>query len=138
MTPMPKGSKRIGRLGGHATGRPILLDNRDGELKRWQEFVAWYAKCAFPPIFPCPVHVDTLFYFERPKSHYRANGELKPDAPAIKATKPDGDKLERAVWDALTGVFYKDDCQVATWGGGKFYVTAEVPRPGVVVRVRPL
>jgi Holliday junction resolvase RusA-like endonuclease len=31
--------------------------------------------------------------------------------------KPDGDNVEKNVWDALTGISHKDDAQVARWTG---------------------
>ena len=31
--------------------------------------------------------------------------------------KPDGVNIEANIWDALTGIAYKDDAQVASWSG---------------------
>jgi Holliday junction resolvase RusA-like endonuclease len=47
----------------------------------------------------------------------------------------DGDKLMRAALDALTGVVYKDDSQVARWSGSKTYSTEP---EGVWISVSPI
>ncbi len=47
---------------------------------------------------------------------------------------PDGDKLERALWDALTGLAFRDDRQVIGWSGLKVYASP-LERPGVSGRV---
>lgn len=48
--------------------------------------------------------------------------------------RPDGDKLTRAIWDALTGVAFEDDSQVVEWHGVKR--RAEVGEPaGVFIEV---
>jgi len=56
-----------------------------------------------------------VYHFMRPKKHYRTGkhaGELRSDAPPYYKKNPDQDKLDRAVFDALTGFVYRDDCQV--------------------------
>ena len=57
--------------------------------------------------------LSVTFVFARPKSHFRANGELKPTAPRH-CTGRIGDvsKLVRAVEDAMTGIVYNDDAQI--------------------------
>lgn len=46
-------------------------------------------------------------------------------------TKPDADKLARAVWDALKGIIYADDSQVVRLTLAKDYGDA----PGVIIQV---
>ncbi|MFZ1730810.1 MAG: RusA family crossover junction endodeoxyribonuclease [Bacteroidota bacterium] len=56
-----------------------------------------------------------LFLLPRPKSHFRSGRNahlLRETAPRFPTSKPDADKLSRAVLEALTGVAYKDDAQV--------------------------
>lgn len=82
------------------------------------------------PDFECltgPVAARIVFFFARPKSHYRTGkhaGELKPDAPIMVITKPDGDKVLRSTYDALTtsGV-WRDDSLVARGSFEKRYDT---------------
>lgn len=68
-----------------------------------------------------PVELRVTFTFPRPKAHYRANGELKPNAPHYKTSAPDLDKLQRAIGDALTSTVFRDDAQVAVWVVEKVY-----------------
>lgn len=49
-----------------------------------------------------------------------ARGTIRP------ITKPDMDNVEKAVWDALTGLVWKDDAQVVDGRRAKFY--SDVPR----------
>lgn len=49
-----------------------------------------------------PLDVALEFGMRRPKAHYTARGELRPDAPYWCPTPPDIDKLQRAVFDALS------------------------------------
>lgn len=78
-----------------------------------------------PLPFEGPVRVDLCFFLVRPAS---AKKRSKPHVI------PDGDKLERAVWDALqrAGVF-ANDSQVTSWTGEKRYAD-DVP-PGVAILV---
>ena len=71
-----------------------------------------------------PVRVDALFVFPRPKSHYRTGRYadlLREDAPVWCATKPDADKLARAIGDALSGVLLRDDNLIVEWKIRKVY-----------------
>lgn len=81
-------------------------------LKPWREAVRQEALKAGAPMALGPVFVELLFRFARPKSHFNSKGLLKPNAPTHVITKPDIDKIERSVLDALTGVLFKDDSQV--------------------------
>lgn len=70
------------------------------------------------------VVVNCRFVFVRPKSHLRVNGEPRESAPRVPATRPDLDKLIRAVLDAMTGVAFVDDAQVVALNVGKEYGNA--------------
>lgn len=60
-----------------------------------------------------PVSVKLGFYIQRPKSHMRKDGTLKPSAPQYHAQKPDVDNLAKAVLDVLTDLcLWEDDAQV--------------------------
>lgn len=67
------------------------------------------------------VRVKCLFTFARPKRHRRANGDLRDDAPWWHGTRPDVDKLCRAILDAITGIVIGDDGQVCELVAGKVY-----------------
>jgi crossover junction endodeoxyribonuclease RusA len=66
-----------------------------------------------------PFHVDVAFSFRRPKTHLTSKGLLRSGAPRYHTQAPDVDKLLRAVLDALTGVVWHDDKQVAYVRGHK-------------------
>jgi Holliday junction resolvase RusA-like endonuclease len=128
--PAPQGSKKAVRH--RHTGRIMLLESSK-RLHPWRESVAAAAR-AFRPaqeaLLEGPLIVDVVFSMPRPKSHYRASGELKPSAPRWPSSKPDVDKLVRAVLDSLTGVVWRDDSQVVELRAVKQY-----GEPGVSVSV---
>lgn len=83
-----------------------------------------------------PVEVTVRFRLTRPRSHYGTGRNaltLKRGAPEAPVSKPDADKLLRAVLDALTqGGAYTDDAQVVHIDVWKTY--AERPGADIVVR----
>ena len=118
--PVPQGSMRAFLV----KGRPILTSTSKN-LKEWRNLIAGEAQNYLREqvVEDCwntsgfysytePVGVTAKFYFARPKSHLKKSGELTKSAPRSKHSKPDVDKLARAVLDALTGVFFEDDSQV--------------------------
>ncbi len=137
--PRPQGSKRA--FLHKTTQKVVMVEGGDAAMKKkhglWRltlSIAARQAMAGRPPADGCVV-VDVEFLFPRPKSHYRANGELKAwaiDVPHGK--KPDRDKLDRALGDSLTGVVLGDDCQS---NGGiqrrRFVMPGE--EPGARVRV---
>jgi Holliday junction resolvase RusA-like endonuclease len=72
-----------------------------------------------------PVLVEIVFMIARPKSHHVSGDPsrpLKESAPFWHTSTPDKDKLERSTNDALTGVVWVDDCQIAATLSQKVYV----------------
>lgn len=115
-TPVPKGSKR-GFIHPH-TGRVIIADENSKALRRWEDTVRgeaerWRERRGREP-FEGPVAVTLTFTLERPAS---VSAAVRP-WPQV---KPDVDKLQRAVLDALTGVVYRDDSQVVALASCKRY-----------------
>jgi len=105
--PAPQGSKRH-------VGNGVLIESSK-YVKQWRKQVKTAALLARPqgwnPYLPMDLYAQ--FLFNRPKSHYRTNGSLKPKAPSHCVTRiGDLDKLIRAVADALTDVSYQDDSQI--------------------------
>lgn len=122
--PVPQGSKRH-------VGRGILVESSRA-LAPWRSTVQLAARQAHSgPLIDGPVEVFCEFTFPRPKRHYRANGDLREDAPYRHSSRPDLDKLLRSVLDALSGVVIRDDGQVSVLRGGKRYGD----EPGVEVLV---
>lgn len=142
-TPAPQGSKTAipaKTKAGVYTGKVSLVESSKA-LKPWREVVAAAARAAkgswLVTVPEGPVILTIEFRFQRPKGHYgtgRNAGKLKDWAPAYHLTKPDIDKLERGILDALTmaGV-YKDDSQAVSVTAWKAY--ADNGAPGVTVHV---
>ena len=123
-TPVPQGSKTF--VPTAAGGR--AKESNEKALKPWRASVAAAALDAMGELEPLvgPLELRAIFVFPRPKAHFgtgRNAGRLKPSAPSIVSTKPDLDKLVRAVGDALTGIVYRDDSQLAIVHAEKHYGT---------------
>lgn len=114
-------------------------------LRPWRDAIAAAARDVIAGADPLdgPISVDVCFVIARPAAHYlpitksRPVRELRLDAPAWVAIPPDVDKLARSCLDALTGVAYRDDGQVASLRARTRY-EGEILRPGCVVRVSSL
>jgi Holliday junction resolvase RusA-like endonuclease len=128
--PVPQGSKRV--VQGH------LIDVNHAKLRDWRQLVG--AACQEAgQFFDGPVVVGFDFYFPRPKGHFGSgrNAEiLKASSPAFPATKPDIDKLIRACLDAMTGIVFRDDAQVASLIASKFYADEQPPGVSITIQER--
>ena len=111
--PQPAGSKKA--MMPKKARYPIVVDDNK-HAKAYKQSVAGVALAAMNgrSLFAGPVEVRMLFVLERPKSHYRAGGELSAagERAPMHVTRPDVLKLARAVEDGMTGVVYKDDGQI--------------------------
>ena len=125
--PVPQGSKRI--VQGH------LIDVNRKDLMSWRQLVAGEAARSQTQPLDGAVQITLSFYLPRPKGHYGVRG-LRPSAPQVPSVKPDLDKLVRAVLDALTGIAFRDDSQVAMLHAHKLY--ADERPVGVEVTLHPL
>ena len=90
------------------------------------------------PVKPldCALRVDIIFYFKRPKHHYRSgkfSDQLKPGAPTRHTVKPDKDNLDKLTLDAGTGILWKDDCIICRGEPIKRY--SENPRTEIYIKV---
>jgi Holliday junction resolvase RusA-like endonuclease len=136
--PVAQGSPRAFVAGGRAivaTEASRGFGGRSAPLAAWRHAIATEARSAMGdrPLITMPVLVTLRFSWPRPAAHFGAHG-LRPSAPEWKATKPDLDKAIRAALDALTGVVFRDDVQVAQLIADKGWSDT----PGVVVRVEEL
>lgn len=116
--PQPQGSTRAFIPKGWK--RPIITTSNP-KMKPWRQQVTGAAlEAAKGEIIPrgIPVSIWLMFYFDPPAS-------LPKKASRLKTTKPDIDKLERAVLDALTGTIFEDDAQVAIVRKQKCYAQPE-------------
>ena len=136
--PQPQGSARAFVAGGRAIVA-TEANNARSPLGAWRTAIAAEARDAMgdAPCLAGPVSVSVDFTMRRPRSHYRANGELKASAPVWSSSKPDADKLLRSLLDAITGVVLGDDAQVSCIHARKPYETPARPT-GCRVVVRRL
>lgn len=135
--PRPKGSTRSFGYRKKETGKIGVRTISDNEktLRPWMDSAAWSAKTAakgLRALPDMPVEVEVTFKMPRPKSHYNSKGELKLSAPNFSTKKPDIDKLQRALLDAMKGVLWHDDAQVFMVRASKVYS----PFPSTHVTVR--
>ena len=123
--PKPQGSKRH-------VGNGVMVESCK-ELKGWRQAVTEIAIAAGASRWEGPVMVMLEFRFDRPKGHWGKRG-LVPSAPAEKTTKPDVDKLSRALLDALWPC-WGDDAQVVELHARKrFCHQGELPGALVLVQ----
>lgn len=125
--PASQGSKRAFVRG----GRAVLVET-SANTRPWRDSVkaaaidamtktqwhtAWKGSTpALDPPLTGPVSVELQLHYTRPRSHHRTGRwahHLRPDAPEYVTKAPDIDKAARAILDALTGICYRDDSQVA-------------------------
>lgn len=135
--PIPQGSKRIGR--NRRTGKPILVEDNP-ETAPWRNHVTEVAgmiarNIRLPEPLDGPLRVRLTFTMPKPAS-----------APKRRRTwphtKPDVDKLTRAVHDALTDAgVWREDSRVQHVSAEKVYPGEPahhgeaLDRPGVQITV---
>ena len=116
--PASQGSKR---LVGATTGYPRMID-ADPRLKSWRaQLQAEMRAAAQQRGLPAggwqgAVRLTVLVIVPRPRAHYRTGrraGELREAVPQVPASGTDVDKVARGVCDAGTGIWWRDDRQVA-------------------------
>jgi len=104
--PASQGSKRLVRAG----ARTIMLE-QSKKVKPWRAAVATAALEHGCAPFDGDVSVRVCLLFNRPESHFGKRG-LLPSAPG-RPGYIDVDKGARAILDALAGIAYHNDRQVA-------------------------
>jgi crossover junction endodeoxyribonuclease RusA len=134
--PLTKGNHRAIRVKGMKF--PIVTESNRA-VASWQQLVSEGASHA---IARCPegerallsagVRVSIAFYLPRPRKF------SKRGVFVHHLTKPDIDRLERAILDALTAVAFHDDKQVTEVVKGKYYAGVDAPaRVDVLVEPAP-
>lgn len=122
--PSTKGSARGFVVAGRGGGKPraVITNDAGPKAKAWAAIVASAAQDAMAGAAPIEgaVSVEVIFEMPRPKAHSTKRG-LRPDAPVFSKSKPDIDKLLRCFLDALTGVVFLDDAQIACLVSSKGY-----------------
>lgn len=102
------------------------------QTRDYEELVRWLYVFSGGEKIEGAVWIEMYAYFEPPKSISKAERarRLADDAPHT--FKPDGDNVTKIIKDALNGVAYKDDAQVAYEATAKFWCE---DNPGVRVYI---
>ena len=125
--PAPQGSKRH-------VGKGIMVESSKS-VQPWRIDVKHTALSNLPSDWDknLPMALSIVFRFNRPKFHYGKKG-VRPSAPAhnTSARCGDLDKLQRATFDALTGVAFDDDRQVISVNASKRYCAEGEPQGALI------
>jgi crossover junction endodeoxyribonuclease RusA len=114
--PRPQGSKNA-----YKRGSRVVMVEANKHLPEWRQAV-YEALRAEETQFDGAVTVMTTFYLPRPKTNKRLRA----------TTKPDLDKLQRAIGDsAVKAGTIVDDSYIVTWNAAKAY--ADGVEPGVLI-----
>jgi crossover junction endodeoxyribonuclease RusA len=127
--PVAKGSAKA--FYNKKAGRAFVTQDNLEKQKPWVSLISVKAESAGLALSDSAVHVALMFNMPRPKAHFRSNGELKTGAPLFHKSKPDIDKLQRAVLDALSSIAFLDDRQVCSVYAQKMYSDT----PGVLIKI---
>lgn len=119
---IPQGSKK--GFYNAKSGFVSIVDDNKTVLNAWRKTVAeaaHYSKPGWlPTLWDGPIALSALFVRGRKATDLLADGvTLKAGAHRWPSTAPDGDKLDRAIWDALTDVLFTNDSRVIDWAGSK-------------------
>jgi crossover junction endodeoxyribonuclease RusA len=122
--PAAQGSKR------HVGGGRLVEQSK--AVAPWRTTVSWYAAQVYGHHAPLdgPLQVELDFVMPRP-----AATPKRATPPAIR--RPDLDKLQRAILDALSAVVWLDDSQVVDIHARKRLAELD-ETSGVTIRVRRL
>lgn len=122
--PVSQGSKN-GFIRGN---RVVMVESGGAKLAKWRKQVATIASQeaadAKMELYDGACAVDLTFYMPKPKS--------KPKTQTLVSTKPDIDKLIRAVLDSLTGTIITNDSRVVDIVARKRY---SIEAPGVSIKL---
>lgn len=123
------------------TNKAVVQPVNYQRLREWTEAIRWAllasksAKEFVSNPINFPIEIDSVFFLARPKGHFEKDGSLAIGAPLVPTGNPDGDKLQRAVLDALTGLVYVDDALVVDGYHRKRYAP-ENGSTGVFIHAR--
>ena len=116
--PRPQGSKNAYRR-----GTRVVMVESNKHLPEWRQAV-YEALKASGKQFDGAVTVMATFYIPRPKTNKRLYA----------TTKPDVDKLVRAIGDCLTKAgTIVDDSYIVTWNAAKAYADGVTPGVRIIV-----
>ena len=111
-TPTPKGRPRLGRYGTYTPQKTVDYENL---IKN--EWIKQYGN-----LMPLegPLEARVTFIFEVPKSWSKRKKESALEQYTPHTSRPDLDNLVKCL-DALNGLAFKDDSQIASLTADKYY-----------------
>lgn len=125
--PVGKGRPRIGRVAGNARMfTPAKTASYESTVKLFASLAM-----AGRPLIEGAVRVHLHIACQIPASWSQKKQASAVAGGVLPTTKPDVDNVEKALFDAMNGVVWKDDVQVVSVTKDKRYGDA----PGVSVRV---
>jgi Holliday junction resolvase RusA-like endonuclease len=123
--PRGQGRPRFARIGAHVRAYD------PAESRNWKALVAMAAQAAGVQMIDGPVAILIVAHLPRPKRLMR---KRDPEGPIPATCKPDADNILKGCLDALNGIAYADDAQVAAARVMKYY-HGKADRPLTVVTV---
>ena len=127
----PRQRHRVAFVGNRAVAQNYTP--KTDPVQTWKATIRLIAGCqAEPGMWEGPLQLRASFVFPRPKSKTRKKNEGE-----WKASKPDWDNLGKALCDALNGVLWRDDAQLAFVSIGKS-IAGDGEPVGVKVQVEKL
>lgn len=132
--PASKGSYRPITGRSHTTGKPVTrLIPMDKKERPWRNHVRDTITTHQPPTIPhnAQVTIETTFYLPRPKT-------IPPNKRKHPTVKPDIDKLQRALYDAITEThIWHDDSQITDATSHKRYADNTTPGVSLTITWKP-
>jgi len=119
--PVPQPRPQISTIGGR--GRAYVKASHP--IHAYRQAVALMAKAAgATPTGEAPLTLVIDLVFKRPRSHFKANGELNPRT-ALRVPPGDCSNYQKGIEDCLNGVAWVDDVQVGKTVVEKTYGTED-------------
>ena len=129
-TPVAQPRVKAASRGGHS-----MVYTPRGKVDTFKAAAQFAARSAYQgKPMDCPLRVDVEFVFPRPKSIL---WKTKPMPRLRHCKKPDTDNLQKALFDALNELIWRDDALICDGRSQKF-IAAGDEQPGVRVVVTPL
>lgn len=122
---VPKQSMKVARRG------KFISTYTPAHVKEWQDLVRRHAVEACEERLCGPLFASLSFWYPMQGQPRKR----KPRPPRVKDTRPDCDNLSKPVLDAMNGIVYEDDGQVARLLVEKYRCPQVDNRPRVEVKL---
>ena len=117
--PKPQSRPRFARRGNFTT------TYEDKDMKSWRENCRLLITNLYigQPVLEGALRAKVRFFIKPPKyiSKVKKNQQALIDETIPVGKKPDVDNYEKALYDSMSGIVFKDDGQIALHDVGKFY-----------------